>query len=101
MNKELHFNYCKIHSAQIYDTFTNDLHAELKAITGLMSQQNLTCSLADNAKTASEIIDDEFVRRISSTGVCVRVCVRACVRACMYVCVCVCVCVCVHSRAWS
>ena len=60
-----HMNYSKIHASSVFDPFIRDINTKIREIAGVMSAPSLLCSLSDNAKTASNIIEDSLVFRIS------------------------------------
>ena len=60
-----HMNYQKIHASSVFDPFVKDINTRIREIAGVMSAPPLVCSLADNAKTASNIIEDSVVFRIN------------------------------------
>ena len=66
-NETFHFDYGQIHAAFVFDPHMHSLFKSLHTISGNMAQSSLTCSLADNLKEAENIIEDEFIQRISSS----------------------------------
>ena len=65
-NPTFHFDYSQIHWGFVHDPHMHNLFQSISIISGNMAQP-LISSQADNLKNAQNIIEDEFVQRISSS----------------------------------
>ena len=67
-NEDNHFDYRPIHNSHIIDPVARDLNSNIFRLSGtMMPATSLMSSLADNAKTSANIIDDQFVARAISS----------------------------------